>query len=163
MGDNGMQWGTHGRHGIREPYEDSAKLPMIVRAPWIVPDPGAVRDQIALNIDIAPTFLELAGIEPPEHVEGDSLLPILIDPEAKSREAFMMEFWRYYPENTPSYRGVRTRRYKYIEFEKGRDPWMFDIAEDPDELRDLYGTTEGNRVLPEVLRTFERLQDGERL
>jgi len=158
MGDNGMQWGTHGHHGIREPYGDSSKLPLIVRAPWIVRDPGALRDQIALNIDIAPTFLELAGVDPPDHVDGESLLPILRDARAKSREAFLMEFWRYYPENTPSYRGVRTQRYKYIEFEKGRDPWLFDIAEDPDELRTLYGTAEGNRVLPEVLRRLERLQ-----
>ena len=162
MGDNGMQWGTHGRHGIREPYEDCAKLPMLVRAPSIIPDPGTRRDQIALNIDIAPTFLELAGVDPPDHVDGESLLPILRDGKAESREAFLMEFWRYYPENTPSYRGVRTQRYKYIEFEKGRDPWLFDIAEDPDELRTLYGTAEGNRVLPEVLKTLERLSGGTR-
>jgi N-acetylglucosamine-6-sulfatase len=163
LGDNGMQWGTHGRHGIREPYEDSAKLPMIVRAPGLVPDPGTRRDQIALNIDIAPTFLELGGVDPPDHVDGESLVPILRDGKAKSREAFLMEFWRYYPENTPSYRGVRTERHKYIEFDKGRDPWLFDIVEDPDELRTLYGTAEGNRVLPEVLKMLERLQAGEGL
>jgi len=161
MGDNGMQWGTHGRHGIREPYEDCAKLPMIVRAPWLVPDPGARRDQIALNIDIAPTFLEMAGVDPPNHLDGESLVPILRDGSAQSREAFLMEFWRYYPENTPSYRGVRTQRYKYIEFEKGRDPWLFDIAEDPNELRPLYGTPEGNRVLPGLMKMLERLSAGD--
>ena len=163
MGDNGMQWGTHGRHGIREPYEESAKLPLIVRAPRIVPDPGTVRDQIALNIDIAPTLLELAGLNLPKYVEGESLLPILRDAEAASREAFLMEFWRYYPENTPSYRGVRTRRYKYIEFDKGRDPWLFDLTEDPDEMRSLYGTPGARGVLPEVSRLLERLQAGKRL
>ncbi len=158
MGDNGMQWGTHGRHGIREPYEDCAKLPLIVRAPSIVGHPGTRRDQIALNIDMAPTFLELAGVDPPDHIDGESLVPILRDGEATGRDAFLMEFWRYYPENTPSYRGVRTRRYKYVEFEKGRDPWLFDIAEDPDEVRNLYGTPEGIRVLPEVLKALERLR-----
>lgn len=161
MGDNGMQWGTHGRHGIREPYEDCAKLPMIVRAPLLIPNPGERRHQIALNIDIAPTFLELAGVDPPNHVDGESLVPILRDAKATSREGFLMEFWRYYPENTPSYRGVRTQRYKYIEFEKGRDPWLFHIAEDPNELRTLYGTPEGNRVLPDLLRMLERLSAGE--
>ena len=45
---------------------------MIVRAPWIIPHPGTVREQIALNIDIAPTFLELAGIDPPVQVDGES-------------------------------------------------------------------------------------------
>mgnify|MGYP001823425500 FL=1 len=158
MGDNGMQWGTHGRHGIREPYEDCAKLPMIVRAPWLVPDPGAVRDQIALNIDVAPTFLDLAGVTPPAYVDGESWLPILRNPNAPSREAFLMEFWRYYPENTPSYRGVRTQRYKYIEFERGRDPWMFDVAEDPNEVRNIYGTPAASRVLPELSKTLAGLQ-----
>jgi len=62
MGDNGMQWGTHDCHGIREPYEDSAKLPFIVRAPWLVPDPGGQRKQMALNIDIGPTILDIAGV-----------------------------------------------------------------------------------------------------
>jgi arylsulfatase A-like enzyme len=158
MGDNGMQWGTHGRHGIRESYEDSAKLPMIVRAPRLIGDPGTLRNQIALNIDVAPTLLDLAGVAPPDHMDGESLVPIVRDTNAKSREAFLMEFWRYYPENTPSYRGVRTRRYKYIEFAKGREPWLFDIREDPDELRNLVGTAEGNRVLPEVLEALERVQ-----
>lgn len=155
MGDNGMQWGTHGCHGIREPYEDSAKLPLIVRAPRIIRDPGTRRDQIALNIDIAPTFLELAGIDPPKHVEGESLVPILRDAQAKGREAFLMEFWRYYPENTPSYRGVRTRTHKYIEFERGRGPWLFDVVKDPEELHNLYGTSRGKPVLTDLL---ERIQ-----
>jgi hypothetical protein len=90
-------------------------------------------------------------------------LPILRDATAESREAFLMEFWRYYPENTPSYRGVRTRRYKYIEFDKGREPWLFDLTEDPDELRTLYGTPEARAVLLEVSGLLERLQAGERL
>jgi N-acetylglucosamine-6-sulfatase len=157
MGDNGMQWGTHGRHGIREPYGDSAKLPLIVRAPWLIADAGALRDQIVLNIDVAPTFLEVAGLDPPHHVDGQSLVPILRDAGAKSREAFLMEFWRYYPENTPSYRGVRTQRHMYIEFERGRDPWLFDVMQDPDELQNLYGAPEGSQVLPGLLNRLEGL------
>ena len=161
MGDNGQQWGTHGRHGIREPYADSARLPLIVRAPWLIPDPGTRREQIALNIDIAPTLLEMADLEPPHHVDGESLVPILRNGRAKSRDAFLMEFWRYFPENTPSYRGVRTQTHMYIEFEKGREPWLFDIARDPDELHNLYTTPEGNQVLPDLLELLERLHAGE--
>ncbi|HOG08357.1 MAG TPA: sulfatase-like hydrolase/transferase, partial [Syntrophales bacterium] len=65
MGDNGMQWGTHHCHGIREPYEDSIRLPFIVRAPVIIHDPGGRRHQMILNIDVAPTMLDLAGLEVP--------------------------------------------------------------------------------------------------
>ena len=66
LGDNGMQWGTHDCHGIREPYEESIKLPFIVRAPW--PDRRSReqrRQQMALNIDMAPTLLEVAGLPIP--------------------------------------------------------------------------------------------------
>ncbi len=157
MGDNGMQWGTHGRHGIREPYEESAKLPLIVRAPNVVGDPGMVRQQIVLNIDLAPTFLELAGVTVPEDVDGESLVPILRNADAKSRQAFLMEFWRYFPENTPSYRGVRTQRYKYVEFARGRAPWVFDLVEDPRELHNLYGTPGGDHVLAELRELLAEL------
>lgn len=151
MGDNGMQWGTHGMHGIREPYEDGIKLPFVVRAPGVVADPGSARDQLALNIDLAPTLLELAGVPLPAHVEGESLVPVLADSRAKGRDAFLLEFWRYYPENTPSYQGIRTRTHKFVRFERGRAPWLFDLSTDPGELRNLYGTPEGDRVLAELM------------
>jgi N-acetylglucosamine-6-sulfatase len=158
MGDNGMQWGTHDCHGIREPYEESARLPLIVRAPRRVADPGGVRRQMALNIDLAATLLDLAGIVIPPEMDGQSLLPLLTNPQAAGRKAFLMEFWRYYPENTPSYVGVRTNRYKYIEFERGRNPWLFDLEKDPREMKNLYGTPAGETVLPEMRALLSSLR-----
>jgi arylsulfatase A-like enzyme len=157
MGDNGMQWGKHDRHGIREPYEDSARLPLVVRAPWLTPDPGMRRKQLSLNIDIAPTLLDIAGIPVPREMDGQSLLPILETPGKKGRNAFLMEFWRYYPENTPSYVGVRSNRYKYIQFEKGRDPWLFDLKTDPQEMENLFGTPAGDAILPKMKQTLLEL------
>jgi len=159
MGDNGMQWGTHDCHGIREPYEDSAKLPFIVRAPWLVPDPGGQRKQMALNIDIGPTILDIAGVPVPLQMDGESLVPIFQNPKAQGRKAFLMEFWRYYPENTPSYVGVRTDRYKYIEFERGRNPWLFDLEMDPKELNNLYDNPEGEKALSELKALLEGLRN----
>ena len=158
MGDNGMQWGTHDCHGIREPYEDSARLPFIVRAPWLVKDPGGQRPQMALNIDIGPTLLDIAGVTVPAEMDGESLAPVIKDPVARGRKAFLLEFWRYYPENTPSYVGVRTERYKYIEFERGRQPWLFDIQKDPEELTNLFMTAEGEKILPEVKALLNRFK-----
>jgi len=163
MSDNGMQWGSHGVHGIREPYEDCVKLPLLVRAPWLISDAGSVREQIALNIDIAPTLLDLAGAAPLPEADGESLVPILRDARAKGRRAFELEYWRYFPENTPTYRGVRTDRYKYVEFERGRSPWLFDLEADPREMRNLMGTAEGRQLLPELQSMLERLHKGERL
>jgi arylsulfatase A-like enzyme len=150
MGDNGMQWGTHDCHGIREPYEDSILLPFILRAPWLVSDPGSRREQMALNLDIAPTLLDIAGVPIPKDMDGESLVPILKDGGASGREAFLLEYWRYFPENTPSYQGVRTQRYKYIEFERGRKPWLFDLKNDISETTNLHDTPEGARLVPEL-------------
>jgi len=150
MGDNGMQWGTHDHHGIREAYEDSLRLPLIVRAPGLVLDPGSKRGQMVLNIDMAPTLLDMAGLDVPATMDGQSLVPLLKDRQIQGRKAFLVEFWRYFPENTPSYTGIRTNRYKYIQFARGRSPWLFDILNDPGELNNLMGTPQGETILPEL-------------
>jgi N-acetylglucosamine-6-sulfatase len=155
LGDNGMQWGTHDCHGIREPYEESIRLPFIVRAPGLVTGPGTRRPQMALNIDIAPTLLDLAGLPVPADMDGESLVPLLRDPETGGRDHFLLEFWRYFPEHTPSYTGVRTERYKYVEFERGRQPWLFDLQEDPEEQSNLYGTAEAEAMVGELKAIME--------
>jgi len=162
MSDNGMQWGTHGMHGIREPYEDAAKVPLIVRAPWLVAGPGSLREQFALTIDIAPTILDMAGAAPLDQADGESLVPILKDRTTPGRPGFLMEYWRYFPENTPTYRAVRTRNAEYVEFERGRRPWLFDLAADPQQTRNLYGSALGAPLLPPLRRMLERLENGER-
>ncbi|MBN1533466.1 MAG: sulfatase-like hydrolase/transferase [Spirochaetes bacterium] len=151
MGDNGMSWGAHDHHGIREPYEDVIRLPFIVRAPGIIGDPGSRRGQMVLNIDIAPTLLDLAGIGTRDAMDGVSILPVLRNPRGTTRDAFLLEFFRYYPEPTPTYRGIRTGSHKYIEFERGRDPWLFDLAADPGELHNIFGHA-GSAPVVEGLR-----------
>jgi N-acetylglucosamine-6-sulfatase len=150
LSDNGMQWGTHDCHGIREPYEDAIRLPWIVRAPQFVSQTGTRRKQIALNLDLAPTLLELAGVSIPAGLDGQSLAPVLQNPQLSGRETFQLEFWRYFPENTPSYRGVRTRQYKYVEFDRGRKPWLFDLQNDPAELNNLYEQSESQAIQKEL-------------
>ena len=158
MGDNGMSWGEHAHHGIRESYEQVIRVPLIVRAPWLIPDPGSLRKAMALNIDIAPTLLAAAGVEIPADMDGMSLLPFLRSGRAEGRAAFKLEFWHYYPEPTPTYVGVRTDRYKYVEFQKGRKPWLFDLKEDPGEEKNLYGTPEGEKLLPRMKSLLEKLK-----
>ncbi|MCU0843724.1 MAG: sulfatase-like hydrolase/transferase [Spirochaetes bacterium] len=160
MGDNGMSWGEHAHHGIRESYEQVILVPFIVRAPWLIPDPGSLRRAMALNIDIAPTLLDIAGVGIPADMDGESLIPLISNGRAEGRKAWMLEFWHYYPEPTPTYVGVRTDRYKYVEFRKGRKPWLFDLEEDPREERNLYGTPEGEKLLPRMKALLEKLKKG---
>ena len=161
MADNGMQWGEHGRHGIREPYEESIRIPMIWRVPGTLAEPGTRREQMTLNIDIAPTLLDLAGLPQSAAMEGLSLVPWLADRHRPGREDFLLEFWKYYPENTPSYVGVRTTRHKYIEFARGREPWLFDLQNDQREQNNLFATPAGRAVLPDLRRRLARLRRNE--
>ncbi|RLD64732.1 MAG: hypothetical protein DRI95_10245 [Bacteroidetes bacterium] len=158
MGDNGMQWGTHGCHGIREPYEESIRLPFIVRAPWLIRDNSEKCDQIIANVDIAPFLLDIAGVEVPKSMDGKSLKPLLREPDGKFSDACLLEFWRYYPENTPSYTGVRTQRYKYVEFEKSRKPWLFDLKKDPKEEENIYNTPNGQKEVKRLQAIMKELK-----
>jgi N-acetylglucosamine-6-sulfatase len=162
-GDNGMMWGEHRLHGIKYPYEECIRLALIVRCPWIVQDPGKRRTQMVLNLDFAPTLLEVAGVSVPSELEGESFVPILKDEDRPGRKGWLLEYWKYYPENLPSYVGVRTDTHKYIEYEKTLEPELFDLTDDPGEESNLYGTPEGEEILPALRGTLEDLKAGKRL
>ena len=91
--DNGYHLGEHGLPlGKQSPYDESLRVPLIVRGPGV--PPGAVVDGIALNIDLAPTFTELAGASPADFVDGRSLVPLLdSDPPAEWRHGFLVEHY----------------------------------------------------------------------
>jgi N-acetylglucosamine-6-sulfatase len=159
-GDNGMMWGEHRRHGIKYPNEECIRLALIVRCPWLVRDPGRRRSQMILNVDFAPTFLDVGGVAVPEGMEGQSLLPVLEDRDAPGRQAWLLEYWKYFPENFPSYVGVRTDTHKYIEYEKTFEPELFDLTADPGELHNLHGTPAGQKILPRFKGMLEALKRG---
>ncbi len=156
--DNGMMWGEHRSHGIRRPYEESIRTAFIVRAPSLVGDPGSRREQMILNIDIAPTILDLAGVSIPDDMNGESFAPLLRDGDARGRDAFLIEFWKYYPENTPTYFGVRTQTHKYIEYEKTLKPLLYDLDVDPREQNNLYGTPGGEALAGDLKALLETLK-----
>jgi arylsulfatase A-like enzyme len=162
VGDNGMMWGEHRCHGIRRPYEESIRVPFIVRCPWLAKERKERRKQMVLNIDIAPTLLDIAKVPVPSDMDGESFLPILMDEHTAGRRAWLLEYWKYYPENTPSYFGVRTETHKYIEYEKTLKPKVFDLVADPEEQNNLYGTPEGDRLVPELKSLMNGLLKGEK-
>ena len=91
--DNGYHLGEHGIPlGKQSPYDESLRVPLIVRGPGV--PAGAVVDAMALNIDLAPTFAELAGASPADFVDGRSLVPLLDgDPPAEWRHGFLVEHY----------------------------------------------------------------------
>ena len=147
--DNGFHFAEHRFHqGKQTSYEEDVAVPMIVSGPGV--DAGATRRQIVLNQDLAPTFADIANIEeylPPEElptfVDGRTFLPVLdASPPATSewREAFLVKtpatnatgWLKHMPNNL----AVRTPRYEYIDYSKGKDE-LYDMQRDPYQVNSI--------------------------
>jgi N-acetylglucosamine-6-sulfatase len=163
VSDNGFLFGEHGHVELRWPFEEVIRIPFLVRAPRVVRSPGRRAEAMALNIDLGPTLLELAGASVPGPMQGMSLAPALADPDFVGRRAWLVEHHREFPYNAPSYRGVRTGRWLYVEYEGRFEPTLHDVVADPQQRHDRMGTSEAERVLPELRAMLEALKRGERL
>ena len=139
-GDNGFLCGEHGLIDKRNMYEPSIRIPLVAYSPGMIPS-GKIREELALNIDLCPTILELAGVEPFKDNSGSSLLGLASGNDAPWRKEFLYEyFWeRNYPQN-PSVLGLRTDRYSYMRYHGIWDVnELYDIQRDPHQLDNLLG------------------------
>ena len=147
--DNGVFLGEHRQpHGKNAPYDPAIHVPLIVRGPGIAP--GQSTAALALNIDLAPTIADLAGIAPADFVDGRSLAPLLQgETEGSGRQAFLAEgFGGSDKENgkgggtpTPPFAALRTADLLYIEYETGERE-LYDLRRDPDQLKNLAKDTD---------------------
>ena len=142
MSDQGFYMGEHGWFDKRWMYEESFRTPMIVSYPKLFPK-GTTNDDFVLNIDLAPTFLELAGLPVPADIQGKSFLPLF----NKKVQAIRKQVFYHYYENgehavSPHF-GIRTERYKLIRYYKRTNTWeLFDLKNDSKELHNVYGQKE---------------------
>lgn len=137
--DQGFYLGEHGWYDKRWMYEESFRTPLIVRWPDGV-RPGTVNTDLVQNLDFAPTFLGLAGVAPPEHMQGLSLVPLLEgDRPADWRDAIYYQYFEFPGVHAVQrHYGVRTARYKLIHYYL-IDEWeLFDLDRDPSELRSVH-------------------------
>jgi arylsulfatase A-like enzyme len=138
--DQGFFLGDHGLFDKRFMYEESLRMPFLVRWPGVIA-PGTHSDAMALNVDFAPTFLEAAGLPIPAEMQGRSLVPVLRGQAPADWRTSM--YYRYYHDpgdhDTRAHYGVRTRTHKLIYYWK-KDQWeLFDLVHDPSEMNNLYG------------------------
>jgi arylsulfatase A-like enzyme len=140
--DNGSLDGAHALEGKWLMYEESIRVPLIIRDPRLPAATRGRRSQMALNIDLAPTVLAMAGVPVPSAMQGTDLQPILRDANAKGREDWYYEHV-YSPDDgrraIPKCEGVRTGRWKYIRYTDPDPPLeqLFDLEADPLEQTDL--------------------------
>jgi N-acetylglucosamine-6-sulfatase len=154
--DNGFHLGEHRLPAGKDfPYEEDIRVPAVVRGPGV---PAGQRiDAMVLNTDLAPTFAEIAGIAPPDFVDGRSFLPLLENPDQAWRESFLIERRQLelqYVElaerlgmadggldEAAQFDGLRTADWSYIEYGTGERE-LYDLALDPNQLHNVVDTAD---------------------
>ncbi|HRO27556.1 MAG TPA: sulfatase [Luteimonas sp.] len=138
--DNGFFLGEHGFYDKRLMLEPSIRVPMLMRWPKKIRAGGVDDAHMVLNIDVAPTLLDLAGVDVPDWMQGRSWKPLLEGKPADWREDFLYEWYEYPAVHCArKHRGVRTGRWKLIHFWEQPDEWaLYDLQNDPMERDNLY-------------------------
>jgi N-acetylglucosamine-6-sulfatase len=132
MSDNGYSWGAHRIEGKGVPYEESIRVPLVIRYDRLYRG-SRIETRPVLNIDLAPTFAAAARVKT-ARADGQSLLGILRGSVAPWREDFLIEHLRGAPYPAmPTYCGVRGSTWKYVFYGTGEDE-LYDLASDPYEL-----------------------------
>ncbi|HEX8499071.1 MAG TPA: sulfatase [Pyrinomonadaceae bacterium] len=157
--DNGYLLGEHGQFdNKRFAYEESIRVPFVIRYPRLAAAGGTV-DALALNIDVAPTLVELAGAAPLTEAQGRSFVPVLRGARAPWRESFLAEYFlEKVAPRAPSWQAARTARWKYIRYTEleGMDE-LYDLQSDPHEMRNLVGEPAAREALARMRDELERL------
>jgi arylsulfatase A-like enzyme len=164
--DQGFFLGDHDWFDKRFMYEESLRMPFLIRYPERI-KAGAVNEAMILNVDFAPTFLQYAGLKSPSEVQGRSLVPVLEGRTPRDWRSSMYYRYYHYPADhrvQPHY-GVRTDRYKLIYFNRINQWELFDLQKDPHELRNVYNddayATTKKKLTDELYRLKESLNDHE--
>ena len=154
--DQGFYLGDHGWYDKRFMYEESLKMPLIVKWPGIT-EPGSINHELIQNLDYAETFLDIAGTSIPDDMQGNSLVPLLKGEKTTWRDAVYYHYYEFPSVHMVSrHYGVRDSRYKLIHFYQF-DQWeLYDLKNDPDELTNQYSNPE---YANEIKRLKSRLTE----
>lgn len=149
--DNGFFFGEHGLGDKRAAYEESIRIPLLVRYPARFPK-GKKIDKIVLNLDNAPTLLDLAGVRAPASFQGKSWVPLIEEKAKDWRTSFLYEYFYETPYNTPTIKAIRTETGKLIQY-PGEEGWseLYDLSKDPNETTNLYQSAGSEKLKKQLL------------
>jgi N-acetylglucosamine-6-sulfatase len=159
--DNGYFMGEHTYKDKRLAYESSIRVPMIISYPKLI-SKNTVIDEQCLNIDLAPTILELAGINKPKYMQGESMVKLMSGKKDKSWRKSI--FFEYYVDDAWPYAGpdqvaVRTNQYKLVDnFLKDDIDELYDLVNDPGEMKNLINNAKYDDIENDLRKESERLQ-----
>lgn len=159
--DNGYFMGEHTFLDKRLAYENSMRVPMIIRYPKLITKNSIVKEQ-CLNIDIAPTILDLAGVKKPSYMQGESMVKLVSGKKDKSwRKSMLFEYYvdDAWPYAGPNQVAVRTDKYKLIDnFLEDDIDELYDLVNDPGEMKNLINDDNYNNVEKELREESIKLQ-----
>ena len=161
--DNGFALGDHARVDKRTMYEESIRVPLLVRYPRLIPKPTVVKEMV-LSVDLAPSILDLCGAAPLEKIDGKSWKPLLAGDNAGWRKSwhYAYNYEKEFP-YTPNVRGVRTAEWKYIHYPHGdgrpdrHKAELYNLKDDPLEMKNLIDDPKHAAKLAELKAELERL------
>ncbi len=139
--DNSMLMGEHGQfHKKRWAYDQTIRIPFFIRYPKLIRK-GSKRNQMVLNIDLAPTIYEITGVEPLIPIHGKSFVPLLKNKNADWRKSFFAEYFHEkVAHHVPAWKMIRTENWKYIQYELETEDMneLYDLKNDPKEEYNLF-------------------------
>jgi len=166
--DQGFYLGEHGWFDKRFIYEESLRTPFVIRYPGVV-KPGTTIPQLMVNIDWAPTILDMAGVPAPAEMQGTSFVPLLKGDTKNWRKAAYYHYYEFpQPHHVYPHFGIRTEKYTLVRFYDQTNTWeLYDLQNDPQQMHNLYGqaaykqaTTDLKQQLRQLIREYK---DGEAL
>lgn len=157
--DQGFYLGEHGWFDKRWMYEPSFRMPLLIKYPKKI-KAGSHNENLVLNIDFAPTLLDLANLDIPEEIQGESFKNQLFDEAYTPRDAIYYHYYEfpYWHKVQPHY-GIRTKKYKLIHYYYSMDEWeLFDLENDKNEMNNLYGDPDYQQVVTALRTNLVKLQ-----
>ena len=162
--DQGFYLGDHGWFDKRFMYEESYRMPFMVRWPGVI-KPGSINDRLVSNLDFAETFLELAGAKIPGDMQGRSLVSLFKGENSDDwRTSLYYHYYEFFGNRRAAHmvrrhHGVRTGRYKLMYF-YNLDEWeLYDLEKDPREMKSVYDNPNYAGVVQELKSEIARLQN----
>ena len=171
--DQGFFLGDHGWYDKRFMYEESLRMPFLIRYPREI-QPGSTSDAMALNIDFAETWLDYAGLSTPDDMQGTSLRPLLNGETPDDwRTSMYYRYWMHLSHHhVPAHYGIRTHRHKLIYYygealgttgsiDEPKEPeWeLFDLEKDPNEMCSVYDDPAYADIVTELTAELYRLKE----
>lgn len=177
--DQGMYLGEHGWFDKRFIYDQSMKTPLVIRYPKMI-QPRTKDSSMVMLLDIAPTFMQLAGLKVPSDMQGQSLIPVFKGKDKEFRNAVFYHYYEYPNEhNALPHFGIRTKRYVLVRFYKPSEAWknkmvnegsliidtynpkdyweFYDLKADPEQLHNMYEENKHSAVVKRLKAEWIKL------